>query len=82
MTTTDLTAVVLDAIVSVAPDVDVRGLDPDADLVDELGLDSMDFLNIVVAVHKATGIEIPERDYPQCRTLAGFTAELARRGGP
>ncbi len=65
------------AIGDVAPDAEVTSLDPDADLRDALDLDSMDFLNIVVAVAQATGIDIPERDYPQILTLTGFATYLA-----
>lgn len=80
-------AVVLDAVARVAPDADTAGLAGDADLLDELLLDSMDLLNIVVAVHEATGIDIPERDYGKLATLDDFAAYLvtassgdARRG--
>jgi len=83
MTTTivDLRTAILDAIGSVAPDIDTATLGPDEDLFDELGLDSMDLLNIVTAVHGRTGLEVPERDYPACTTVRGFTAELARLAG-
>jgi acyl carrier protein len=70
----DPRAVVTAAITAVAPDVDVSTLDPDADLRDVAGLDSMDFLRIVAAVHAATGLEIAERDYPRLGTLGGFVA--------
>lgn len=70
--------VVEQAIGDVAPDADLAGLDPAADLRDALELDSMDFLNIVVAVSQATGIDVPERDYPQLLTLAGFVHYVER----
>lgn len=77
--TRDPAAVVATAITTVAPDVDVAGLDPDADLREEAELDSMDFLNVVTAVHEATGLEIPERDYPHLATLAGFVDYVSSR---
>ena len=40
----------------------------DADFHDDLGLDSMDSLNLAIAIHEATGIDIPEVDYPQITT--------------
>jgi acyl carrier protein len=70
-------AEILTAIARVAPDADTGGLPGDADLLDELLLDSMDLLNIVVAIHDATGVEIPERDYGKLRTLDDFTTYLA-----
>ena len=36
----------------------------------------MDFLNIIVAVHEQTGIEIPERDYAKLSTLDDAVAYL------
>ncbi len=75
-------AAVLAAIARVAPDADTAGLAGDADLLDELLLDSMDLLNIVVAVHESTGVEIPERDYGKLGTLDDFAAYLAAAGGP
>jgi acyl carrier protein len=72
-------SVVAAALAQVAPRVDVAGLDPHADLHDAADLDSMEFLNLVVAVHDATGLDIPERDYPQLATLAGFAAYVDAR---
>lgn len=71
--------VVRAALSKVAPEVDTDALDPDRDLQDEAGLDSMDVLDLVVEVYDSTGIEIPERDYPHLSTLGGFAAYLATR---
>lgn len=38
----------------------------------------MDFLNIVIAVHEETEIEIPERDYPKLSTLNDAVSYLAQ----
>ena len=73
------TSLILSAVAEVAPEVDLAGLDPTADLTEQLELDSMDFLNVVVAVNEATGVEIPERDYPELSTLERFAAYLADR---
>ena len=56
----------------IAPEVDPATIDPDAELGPELDLDSMDFLNLVERVCTATGVDIPEHDYPQILTLAAF----------
>jgi acyl carrier protein len=72
-------AMVAAALRRVAPRVDVATLDPRADLRDAADLDSMDFLNLVVAVHEATGLDIPERDYPHLATLSGFARYLDAR---
>ena len=61
----------------IAPEVDVARADPDAPLQDELDLDSMDFLNLVTSLHEETGLDVPERDYPQLSTLRRFVAYVA-----
>jgi acyl carrier protein len=61
----------------IAPEVDLEEVDPDAPLQEEMDLDSMDFLNLVAALHDETGIEVPERDYPLLSTVAGFVAYLS-----
>jgi acyl carrier protein len=78
-TMTDPRTVVLEALGRVAPEADLDALDPTDDLRDQLELDSMDFLNMVVAISERTGVEIPERDYPKLITLDGFTEYLASR---
>jgi acyl carrier protein len=72
----EMRAVVVDALTEVAPEIDPATIDPNADLVEQLDIDSMDFLNVIVAIHERIGIEIPERDYPKLSTLAGAVAYL------
>ncbi len=61
------------------PEADLATLPGDADLREELDLDSMDFLNFVIGVHEATGIEIPEADYSHVSTLEDCVEYLERR---
>ncbi len=68
---------VIRALVEVAPDIDPDAIDPDSDLYEQLDIDSMDFLNVVVAIRDQTGIEVPERDYPKLSTLNDAVAYLA-----
>lgn len=65
---------ILQCIAEVAPEADLDTLADDVDLREELDLDSMDFLNVLIAVERATGVTVPERDYPQVRTLAALLA--------
>ena len=69
--TTRLRAAVADAISMIAPDVadELPDLDPDADLFEEFGLDSMDRLNIMTALTQSTGAEIPDDRYPQLTSM-------------
>ena len=80
--TDDVTRRVLDALVRVAPEVDPATVRPDASLRDEYDLDSMDFLNFVIGLHDAFGIDIPEADYPQLGTVAGCVRYLAAHAAP
>ncbi len=60
----------------VAPEVDLDQVGPDETLQEALDLDSIDFLNFVVGLHEATGLEIPERDYPLLSTVEGCLTYL------
>jgi acyl carrier protein len=75
----DSRAIVLAAITKVAPDVDPSTLPGDVDFREEADLDSMDFIGILTAVHEATGIEVPEIDYPLITTVDAFAEYLASR---
>lgn len=81
MSQQEIEAVVLEALGEIAPEADLGALDHDADLREQLDIDSLDFLNVVIAVHERTGIDIPERDYPKLSTLAGFVAYLGADRG-
>ena len=54
----------------VAPDLDVAAVPEDADLRNDIGIDSMDFLNFIIAISKQLSVAIPEADYGKVRTLA------------
>ena len=69
MNDTDLKKIVMEAILEIAPEADFEALDPDDGLREQLDLDSMDFLNVVIGLHEALGIDIPEADYPRLFTL-------------
>jgi len=69
--------VVLSILGEIAPEVDRSTIRPDADLRDELDIDSMDFLRLVVRIDERLHVAIPEADYPAVRTLAGCVAYLA-----
>jgi acyl carrier protein len=70
MKAAELDITVRQALDEIAPEIDAATVDTDADFHDELGLDSMDALNLAIALHEATGVDIPERDYPQITSIA------------
>lgn len=80
MTPGALREAVLALLRGIAPEVDLQAIRPDADLRDELDIDSMDFLRFVVRLEERLGVSVPERDYPRVRTLEGCLAYLAERG--
>ena len=82
MTEQEIRQTVLYALGRVAPEADPSAVPPNADLREELDLDSMDFLNFVIALHERHGIDIPEADYPKLATMDGAVAYLSTRTGP
>ncbi|XAS64420.1 phosphopantetheine-binding protein [Pseudarthrobacter sp. So.54] len=76
----DARAAVQSAIGKVAPDVDLAEVDGDARLRQDLDLDSLDFLRLVETIDTATGVDIPERDYPEVATVKGLIGYLAAHG--
>lgn len=77
MTEDDARELVRRVLRQVAPEADLDTVSADETLQEALDLDSLDFLNFVVGLHQASGIEIPERDYPRLATLEGCVAYLA-----
>ena len=77
----DIRRTVVTALCDVAPEIEADKLDPKAELRSTLDLDSMDFLNFVLGLHKALGIDIPEADYRKLATLDGCVAYIAARRG-
>ena len=66
------------ALHRVAPEADLAAVHDAAGLQAELDLDSLDFLNFVVALQELTGRAIPEQDYPQLASLGGCVTYLER----
>ena len=55
---------------AIAPEARLDEIDPDDNMREAIDLDSMDFLNLLIGLHKEIGIEIPESDYKQLLTLS------------
>jgi acyl carrier protein len=73
----EIRATVLKVLGEIAPEADLTGLKPDVGFRDQLDIDSMDFLNFVIALHQALHIDIPETDYPKLATLDGCVQHLS-----
>ncbi len=50
-------------------DITPEAFDPEMDLVDELGVDSMDLATVALVLQDEYGITIDEDDYPKLRNL-------------
>ena len=79
MTPKQIEAAVLAALYSVAPDAEGEPLDAAQSFRDQLDIDSMDFLNFLVALRDAVGVEVPEADYGLVATLDGCVRYLSER---
>ncbi len=81
--TDDPLDVVIAAISDVAPELEqeLSELDRDTDLWQELQLDSMDHLSVMTRLAAATGLEIPERDYPTLLTLNAISHYVSTGNG-
>ncbi len=59
-------------------DITAETFEPDLDLVDEIGIDSMDLATIVLVLQDEYAVKIDEDDYPKLRTvrlIAGYIQE-------
>jgi acyl carrier protein len=79
MTAADIKEAILEILADIAPEEELKNLKDDLPLRDQLGLDSMDFLDIVMELRKRYRIQIPEEDYPQLASLASTVQYLEPR---
>jgi acyl carrier protein len=78
MTPADADTIVREAVLRIVPDADLDAIGPDADLRDELELDSLDFLALVETLTQRTGVRIDEDDYPRPGAEPCTGRELSR----
>jgi acyl carrier protein len=76
MSDPDIRKAILEELGNIAPEADLAAVDPAADLREALDIDSMDFLNFVIALHRRLAVDIPEIDYPKLVTLDGAMTYL------
>ena len=71
-----LKARVIALLKSIAPEMEESELAPDRSLRSQVDLDSMDWLNFLIGLHKELGVDIPEADYARLTTLDKLLAYL------
>ena len=67
----DIETRILEALTEVAPEMESVNLDPDKNFRDQIDLDSVDFLQYILALEQKVGIKVPEIDYPKLSSLKG-----------
>ena len=81
VTESEIKQMVRQALSNIAPEADLDTIDPAKDLRDQIDIDSVDFLNFVIGLHKELGIDIPDADLPKLTTLNGCVDYLLAKTG-
>ena len=81
MTEAEIRRLAAEVLGDIAPEAEPGDLSDEEDLREALDLDSMDFLNFVIGLHKGSGVNIPEADYPKLFTMKGVVTYLSRASG-
>jgi acyl carrier protein len=76
---TDIRAEILSVLTTIAPEVEADDITDDVLLRDQVDLDSMDWLNFLVGVHKRLNVEVAESDYASLRTLSDLVRYVEKR---
>ena len=79
MDASEIKTAVMAELKRIAPELEEGELAPAKPLRDQVDLDSMDWLNFLVALHERLKVEIPEADYRRLGTLDQIVAYLADR---
>ena len=77
MTNDEIRARVLGCVSRVAPEVDAAAIRPDGNLREAADLDSVDFLNFIIELHRALGVDVPESAYGEFATLDSAVTWIA-----
>ncbi len=75
----DIETVLRGELFKIAPDIDIVDVALSGDLREEFDIDSMDFLNLVVALSRALNMDIPEADYSKISTYNALVTYLEDR---
>ncbi|MCV7344995.1 acyl carrier protein [Mycolicibacterium rhodesiae] len=67
---------VVQELLAIAPEIDEGDLSDTELLRDQVDLDSMDWLNFLVRLHKRFEVEIPESEYASLRTIEDLTSYI------
>ena len=75
----EVRALVVQELRRIAPELEEGELVAGMPLREQVDLDSMDWLNFIVALHERFKVEIPESDYARLGTLEQTVAYLGKK---
>ena len=81
MTKEEIRSTVLRILGEIAPEADLNQLKPDVSFRDQLDIDSMDFLNFVIALDEELHVSIPESEYAKLSSVNSSVALLSSLKG-
>lgn len=76
MTDHEIRSLAAEVLAGIAPEADLAAIGDHEDLREALDLDSMDFLNFLIALGQRTGRRIPEADTRRLFTMEGLLGYL------
>ncbi len=79
MTTDEIKIILFELLKRIAPDTEPSQLKPEDNIRETLNIDSFDSLQFVVALSDKLGIEIPEQDYGEIKTLKTLVAYIQNK---
>jgi acyl carrier protein len=79
MTDAELRRLILELVCEIAPEADPAIARDNDDLREIFDLDSMDFANLVAAIHARAKIDVPEADYNKLYRLKDAVAYLSAK---
>jgi acyl carrier protein len=62
-------------------EVDVKQLQPDAKFIEDLGADSLDIVELVMALEEEFGLDIPDEDADKLKTVGDAMNYLQQHAG-
>ena len=78
MTEDEIRVGVIKTLSGIVPELDPGNLKPAKSLRDQLDIDSMDFLNFLIALHQEFGVDVPESDAGKLGTVDACVEYLAQ----
>ena len=69
---------VIKTLSGIVPELDAATLKPALSLRDQLDIDSMDYLNFLLALHQEFGVDVPESDTGKLGTIDACVEYLAQ----